>query len=1099
MGARMRRTGRILQPVAVTFALFVVSSEPALWAATPASGTISPSSTTLTFTGGPFDFTNQTGPPYVPPAPPVSPICANPASPCDDFALTVAIPPSDTTIYFLKADLHFANPASDFDLYLIDADGVTVDALSANGAGVQESFSIQVPSGATTNYTVRVVPYSVTTGAGGDTYSTTLTLGHAVPPIEPPDQPIVPGVPRFEMYQSPVGMGDDAGEPSIGADWATAKAMFQSGLRTLRIGWNDCSSPADATWEDVTFPSTSETSLDPILFTDSRTNRTFSSQLTGACSASAFTDDDGANWLPSQGCGVPAGVDHQTFGGGPFAAAPLSCQTQVYPDAVYYCSQEDETSFCAMSCDGGLTFGPGVPAWTTVDCRAIHGHVKVAPDGTVYVPNSSCTGTGGVIVSSDNGTTWTVRKVTGSTASKNGWLLDPSVGIGSGGKVYFGYQKDDGHPWIAVSDDKGVTWHDNKEVGTEFGIKNSTFPEVVAGDDLRAAYAFLGTLSDGDYGNPVTFAGIWHLFVATTFDGGVTWTTVDATPHDPVQRGSICNQGTTACDHVPDDRNLLDFNDITIDKFGRVLVGFSDGCITGSCISGQTYNDYTAKATIARQSGGKRLLAQYDPSPAEPTRPKAPKLSAARATPGVVHLDWSRPDNGGAPITSYKIYRGVTSGGEAFLNQTAAKNSFDDLTADPATAYYYRVTAVNASGEGAFCSEVFVPTAVTPGVDPCTVPGVTVSVDGSDSPPNAPATPAVDIQSLSVAEPYDGGANQLIFTLQVGEASAAPPTTQWYVMWNRPVPSGSADRNYVAAKSSATGAVSYEYGTISPPNQNLPTRLGTADDGSYDPATGTIRIAIANAKVDGVSAGQTLVGLTARTFSRPDGLPVTQTAAQDFVAAGQYTLVGNASCRPNAAPIATLLRSPDEGCVPLTVELDGSPSTDSDAGDTIASYQFSFGDGTPDVVQSTPTISHTYESSGDFAARLRVTDSRGKASLNVDQKSTGVEACPIGELSPLSWAAGSKDTLNWSSDANAATYRLYRGVPADLPKLLDASLDSCTRFEGAATSTGPILTEVPPEGSFFWYLAIGVRGPINGDPGAASSGPRIVNSSGTCP
>jgi enoyl-CoA hydratase/carnithine racemase len=35
---------------------------------------------------------------------------------------------------------------------------------------------------------------------------------------------------------------------------------------------------------------------------------------------------------------------------------------------------------------------------------------------------------------------------------------------------------------IAVSDDKGLTWHDNKEVGTEFGIKNSTFPEVVAGD-----------------------------------------------------------------------------------------------------------------------------------------------------------------------------------------------------------------------------------------------------------------------------------------------------------------------------------------------------------------------------------------------------------------------------------------------------------------------------------------------------------------------------------------------------------------------------------------------------------------------------------------
>jgi hypothetical protein len=31
-------------------------------------------------------------------------------------------PPTDTTVHFLKVDLHFANLASDFDLYLIDAE-----------------------------------------------------------------------------------------------------------------------------------------------------------------------------------------------------------------------------------------------------------------------------------------------------------------------------------------------------------------------------------------------------------------------------------------------------------------------------------------------------------------------------------------------------------------------------------------------------------------------------------------------------------------------------------------------------------------------------------------------------------------------------------------------------------------------------------------------------------------------------------------------------------------------------------------------------------------------------------------------------------------
>jgi PKD repeat protein len=378
------------------------------------------------------------------------------------------------------------------------------------------------------------------------------------------------------------------------------------------------------------------------------------------------------------------------------------------------------------------------------------------------------------------------------------------------------------------------------------------------------------------------------------------------------------------------------------------------------------------------------------------------------------------------------------------------------------------------------------------------VPGVTVAEDVADALPNVPATPAVDITSVSVAEPYSGAPDDLVFTLQVGEAATAPPTTQWYILWNRPTPSVSADRNYVAAKTSATGAVSYEYGTVSPPNANLPTRLGAANDGSYDPTTGVIRIRIANSLVDGVAAGQTLTTLTARTFSRPDGLPITQTAAQDFLPSGVYNLVGNESCRPNAAPTATLSRTPDEGCAPLTVELDGSPSSDTDAGDTIASYQFSFGDGTPDVVQSTPTILHTYAVSGDFAARLRVTDSRGKSSVNVDQKTTLVEPCAIAEIPSLTWSA-SKDGITWSSVADADTYRVYRGVATDFPALLDASLDACIRFESTDTSTGPVLTEIPPAGSLYWYLTIGVRATVEGSAGSASAGPRVVDPTGACP
>ena len=69
--------------------------------------------------------------------------------------------------------------------------------------------------------------------------------------------------------------------------------------------------------------------------------------------------------------------------------------------------------------------------------------------------------------------------------------------------------------------------------------------------------------------------------MAHTYDGGATWTVANATPGDPVQRGTICSSGTT-CGAT---RNLLDFMDATKDARGRVLVGYADGCV-GGCVSG---------------------------------------------------------------------------------------------------------------------------------------------------------------------------------------------------------------------------------------------------------------------------------------------------------------------------------------------------------------------------------------------------------------------------------------------------------------------------------------------------------------------------------
>jgi hypothetical protein len=158
-----------------------------------------------------------------------------------------------------------------------------------------------------------------------------------------------------------------------------------------------------------------------------------------------------------------------------------------------------------------------------------------------------------------------------------------------------------------VSTNQGATWTNITDVGAPLGIQNVAFPAMVAGDSTRAAFAFLGTTAGGDAtGDDPSFPAVWHLYVSHTFDGGATWQTVDVTPNDPVQRGTICTSGTT-CGTT---RNLLDFLGITTDGEGRVLVGYADGCV-GTCVNGGA-NTFASEARIARQSGGKRLYAAFD-------------------------------------------------------------------------------------------------------------------------------------------------------------------------------------------------------------------------------------------------------------------------------------------------------------------------------------------------------------------------------------------------------------------------------------------------------------------------------------------------------
>jgi PKD repeat protein len=198
---------------------------------------------------------------------------------------------------------------------------------------------------------------------------------------------------------------------------------------------------------------------------------------------------------------------------------------------------------------------------------------------------------------------------------------------------------------------------------------------------------------------------------------------------------------------------------------------------------------------------------------------------------------------------------------------------------------------------------------------------------------------------------------------------------------------------WVDMSSDAAGMVTFNYGTFvvtagayGSPN----TTVGLADAESNFKADGTITIVVSRSKIGNPTPSAVLQGFLIRVrianAITPDNMP------SSLAPEGVYVIKGNEFCRPNTAPVAKLIATPDQGNPPLTVNFDASTSVDPDAGDSVVSYTFSFGDGSPDVTQSSPTIGHTYKHGGAFFATLTVKDSKGLQSGNVASAQIKVSA-----------------------------------------------------------------------------------------------------------
>lgn len=825
--------------------------------------------------------------------------------------------------------------------------------------------------------------------------------------------------PAYQYLQPPSLLAPDFGEPSIAFNPARHSGLYQSGLKTLRYTLpeyrkDDALNPGglpevcDTVWEDVS-PPNQTTTLDPIGVGDPVAGRYYASQLAVKSSLLNYTDDDGATWHPSTG-GSPgaSGIDHQSVGWAPYVAGGLARPLTAYPHAIYYCAQDSDNvetrilrgveatsstagyANCARSDDGGATFLPPVTTYTTLECDGLHGHVRAAPDGTVYLPNKNCITAQGVVVSTDNGTTWAIRHVTGSLPGRT----DPQISLASDGTGYFCYTNGDGHPHAAVTHDRGLTWVNDRDLGLPVGVVTAVFTQGTAGDADRAACGFIGTTTSGN-SESEDFPGIWHAYIAVTYDAGLSWSVVNAAPDHPAQgAGGIC----TAAQFCGSNRNLLDFNDMTIDDRGRPLYGFADGC-TGFCDLDPNQVGRGAQATILRMAGGKSLYSRFDQG--EPHAPQAACLSGQRYQGGS-ELWWQPPAYaGGAPLSGYRIYRGTApTGNGTLIASTGANPQFTDSSADSGVAdYYYTVVAVNAAGASVHSNRIRLPlSSGTLTETACVKPGLTIFED-----PEGDASdhdPAHDALRLSVSQPASAsGDYALYFHLKVTSLATVPAATTWSVNFCSPAfpcvnpdpftQAYGADNQYytvrmstVAPASAAAPAFEILQPVAGGASAESRTVVAARADSRYD-TDGTISIGVNAADLglprDGAGSDRLrqfqaaiqlttqLAGVTSNVGE--DSMP------NDGVGTGEFVTLGLDTCSPNTPPLAALASDVDGGPSPLDVVFDASAS--SDAEDAIAEYTFDFGDGSAPVTQVDAVVSHTFEADGAYDVSVRVRDARG--------------------------------------------------------------------------------------------------------------------------
>ena len=410
-------------------------------------------------------------------------------------------------------------------------------------------------------------------------------------------------------------------------------------------------------------------------------------------------------------------------------------------------------------------------------------------------------------------------------------------------------------------------------------------------------------------------------------------------------------------------------------------------------IPGSGNYSYTVTA-IDAQGNESRPAGPVTPSDNIPQIPTA--LTATTQSDSEILLTWQDiSDN----EQGFEIFRSLNAAGSFTSISTTLSNviSYSDQDLQTNTEYFYRIRAIGSEGNSGFTS-VISSTTFSSNNDPVldNIADQVISagetlifdINGSDNDNDQVSFDADNLPSFGVLVNNNNGTATFTFspeannidtynilvTVLDGKGGSDSQTFNITVTAANSVPIANAGPNQTVEDADDNGSESV-----------------TLDGSGSSDSDGTI------VNYSWTLDGNEIADEVSPTVSLDVGTnTITLTVTDDDGASAAEDVVIVVNSLENIVPVAAISATPTSGIAALTVDFNGSASSDSDG--TIESYSWDFGDG---QTATGVTVSYTYTLPGSYTAVLTVTDDEETSATDeVIITVTAANSVPIANAGP---------------------------------------------------------------------------------------------------